>query len=83
MAAQLAAGLATVPGAEVLHPLQANELFIRLPEPVITGLLAEGYQFYRWDGGTLLRLVTAFDTAPEDVAGLIRVAQRYGSTVTA
>ncbi|MCS6815332.1 MAG: beta-eliminating lyase-related protein, partial [Cyanobacteria bacterium] len=79
MATQLAAGLAAVPGAELCHPLQTNELFIRLPETVITGLLAEGFQFYRWDGSTLLRLVTAFNTTAEDVNALIAAAHRYAA----
>lgn len=37
-AARLAAGLAEVPGAEIVHPVEANEIFVALPEAVIAGL---------------------------------------------
>lgn len=49
MAARLADGLGRLPGVEIVYPVQANEIFARLPEPAITGLLADGFAFYRWD----------------------------------
>ncbi len=79
MAARLAQGLDRVPGAALRHPVQANEVFISLPEPVIGGLLADGFQFYRWEGedSTLLRLVTAFNTRAEDVDAFAAAAGRH------
>ncbi|MCL1468774.1 low specificity L-threonine aldolase [Argonema galeatum A003/A1] len=76
MAAKLSAGLTSVPGVKLCHPVEINEIFIHLPEAVIQKLLAEGFQFYRWDGedSTTLRLVTAFNTKEEDVNALIKVA---------
>jgi threonine aldolase len=74
-AARLAAGLAGLPGAELAHPVEANAMFVRLPEPVLTGLEAAGFQFYRWDG-PLIRLVTAFDTDPAHVDAFLATAQR-------
>jgi threonine aldolase len=55
----------------LLHPVEANELFVLLPETAIAGLEADGFRFYRWDAaaGPCIRLVTAFDTAPEAVDG--------------
>lgn len=61
MADRLAAGLAAVPDAAIVFPVEANEVFVRLPEEAIAGLETAGFHFQRWDG-SLLRLVTAFDT---------------------
>ncbi len=79
MAERLADGLAAVPGATFRHPVQANEIFVELPEPVIRGLEAGGFQFYRWpgDGAKLLRLVTAFNTNEADVDAFVDTALRH------
>jgi len=37
-------------GVHLCHPVEANEIFIQLPEAVIEGLVADGFQFYRWEG---------------------------------
>ncbi len=78
MAQQLAAGLGAVPGAHLCHPVEANEVFVTLPEAVILGLQSAGFQFYRWpdDRSNTLRLVAAFDTRAADVQALIEAAQR-------
>ena len=76
MASRLAAGLEAVPGARFAFPVDANELFVHLPVPVIEGLLAAGFAFYRWEPeGDLVRLVTAFDTDPAAVDAFIETAQ--------
>lgn len=81
-ARRLADGLAALPGAELEHPVEANEVFVRLPEAVIDGLAADGVGFLRWGGPTAatLRLVTAFDTDPADVDRLIAGARRHLAT---
>ncbi|HYG85727.1 MAG TPA: low specificity L-threonine aldolase [Azospirillum sp.] len=61
MADRMAAGLAALPGVEVAYPVEANEVFVRLPETAVAALETAGFRFHRWNG-TLLRLVTAFDT---------------------
>ncbi|MEC8165575.1 MAG: beta-eliminating lyase-related protein, partial [Pseudomonadota bacterium] len=77
MAARLAAGLEAIPDVEFASPVEANELFLRLPVAVIKGLLEAGFLFYRWEpDGTLIRMVTAFDTAAADVEAFIEAAQR-------
>lgn len=78
MAQRLAQGLARVPGAALRDPVQANEVFVTLPEPVIEGLEAAGFRFYRWDGATV-RLVTAWNTKAEDVEALVDAATRIGA----
>ena len=79
MAARLAEGLEAVPGARLQHPVEANELFVELPDLVIRGLYADGFQFYRWDNETsvVIRLVTAFDTAPAAVDAFLASARRH------
>jgi threonine aldolase len=81
MAKRLSEGLKSVPGAKLAHPVEANEIFVDLPETAIRGLNADGFQFYRWLGEdkTLLRLVTAHDTKEADVAGFIASAKRHAA----
>lgn len=82
MAAKLAMGLASLPEVNLCHPVEANEIFIQLPEEVIVGLLADGFQFYRWDGkhSTIVRLVTAFNTKEEDVTAFIEAAALHSTS---
>jgi len=84
MARRLADGLATVPGARPRHAVEASEIFISLPEPVIAGLEADGFLFYRWPGNdpTLLRLVTTFNTREADVDALISRAHGHAGVGT-
>lgn len=82
MAARLAEGLVSLPGAMLCYPVEANEVFITLSRPVIEGLLADGFQFYRWDGerSTMIRLVTAFNTKEKDIQAFLDAAQRHSQT---
>ena len=82
MATRLAAGLATLPAIEVVHPVQSNELFCSMPEAVLRALCAEGYEFHRWPvphpgPDPVIRLVTAFCTTTVDVDTLISAASRF------
>jgi threonine aldolase len=74
MAARLGGGLAALPGARLLHPVEGNEVFAELTEPAIERLRAAGFGFYRRGATPVLRLVTAFDTDPAAVEALLRVA---------
>jgi threonine aldolase len=80
MAARLAAGLAALPGVTLLYPVQANELFVAMAEPVIAALEEAGYLFYRWEClcGPAIRLVTAFDTEPGSVDALVDAIFTFG-----
>lgn len=84
LAARLGAGLADLPGATLLHPVQANEVFARLPEALIDGLEAAGFRFYRWaeapgGAGAVVRLVTAFDSDPAAVEAFVATARRLAA----
>jgi threonine aldolase len=72
-AVRLAAGLRSLAGVALRHPVEANELFVEMPEPMIAALEAAGFTFYRWDARSI-RLVTAFDTETESVDEFVRVA---------
>jgi threonine aldolase len=69
--------LTMLPGVTLCHPVEANEVFLQMPEQMIAGLLADGFKFYRWDGedSTTVRLVTAFNTQQEDVTAFLDAAQ--------
>ncbi|HEV2676652.1 MAG TPA: low specificity L-threonine aldolase [Aliidongia sp.] len=80
-ATQLAGGLSVLPGVSLRHPVEANELFVEMPEAMIVGLFAAGGQFYRWQGAasTCVRLVTAWNTAASDVATFVDAASRLAA----
>lgn len=48
MAQRLAEGVRTVDGVEILHPVQANAVFARLPHEV-SERLQKRFRFYFWD----------------------------------
>ncbi len=74
MAGLLADGLA---GFTLSHPAQANIVFVELSMPVIEGLFAEGFRFYRREASAMVRLVCAFNTLEADVEQFIATARRY------
>ena len=80
-ARRLAAGLEHIPGADLIHPVDANEVFVTLPEPVVAGLERDGARFHRWDsdGAPILRLVTAFDTRDDEVERLLGHARAHAA----
>lgn len=49
-AARLAAGLEALPGVALLHPVEANEVFVRAPPDVFAALRAAGFEFHPWPG---------------------------------
>ena len=71
MASRLAAGIRDAPGVEIIHPVEANAVFVVLPADRIHAL-ATKHQFYIWDAPrNVARLMTAWDTTPTDVDLLI------------
>lgn len=53
----------------LLHPVEANELFLRLSDAERIALRQQGFGFHDW-GSNAARIVTAWDTREEDVAAL-------------
>jgi threonine aldolase len=80
-ATRLAEGLATIPGVRLLQPVQANELFVALPEARIAALEAGGAHFYRWievagEPLPVIRLVTSFVTTDREVESFLALASQ-------
>jgi threonine aldolase len=80
MAESLARGLRALPGARVLHPVQANEIFVELPEKAVVGLESAAFKFYRWplhqsERGIAIRLVTSYVTQGAEVEAFLAAAR--------
>ncbi len=65
-AGRLAAGAGP---ARLLHPVEANELFVRVSGAEAAALRAQGFDFYDWAPGEA-RFVTAWDSDPAHVDAL-------------
>ncbi len=52
-----------------MHPVEANELFVRLSPAEREALRAQGFAFYDW-GEDAARFVTAWDTREEHAKAL-------------
>ena len=75
LAAQLGRGLAALPGAHLIAPVQANLVFVAMPEAAIKSLAAAGIRFAR-RAGNVIRLVTRFDGTEAEVDQLIALARQ-------
>ena len=82
VAARIAAGLHDVPGARLLAPVEANEIFLELPSTTMDALEADGFQFYRRSRG-LARFVCRFDTTEAEADTLLATLRRHLAPVAA
>jgi threonine aldolase len=83
MAERLGEGLAGI-GLAPVWPVEANEVFVALPDYLIERLTKAGASFYRWttrsagpeasQGGDIVRLVTSFATTLEEIEQFIAIA---------
>ena len=64
-----AATLAAAAGQRLVHPAEANEVFLRATPAEAAALRAQGFDFYDWAPGEV-RLVTAWDSDAAHVAAL-------------
>jgi len=55
----------------LLHPVEANEVFLKTSAAEREALYAQGFSFYDW-GPHAARLVTAWNSNPDHVAALAR-----------
>jgi threonine aldolase len=77
MARRLAEGLAGVRGVELLHPVEGNEVFCRLPAGLERDLRDQGFRFHPSGppGAGEVRLVCAFDRTEGEVDALVAAAR--------
>ncbi len=76
MAERLADGLSDVAGVEILFPVEANMIFARFPAALVDELHEAGFWFHHWGDADqpMVRLVTAFNTDPDDVDRFVETA---------
>lgn len=69
-----AQALAAAAATRLLHPVEANELFVQLAPGEADRLRAQGFLFYDWGdaGSDQIRLVVSWDTPAEAVERLAR-----------
>ena len=76
MAQLLCQSLREVPEAKVVYPVQANSVFVQLPNKVWNALL-DDYFFYLWDEATdVVRWMCSFDTTEEDIHNLVQALKK-------
>jgi len=75
-AALLTKQLADVDGVKILHPVQANAVFVKMPQKTIDGLRSAGWRFYDFIGSGGVRLMCSWDTTEQDVASLVADVRR-------
>jgi threonine aldolase len=65
-AARLARQIEGLPGVDVMFPVQANAVFVRMAEHHLAALRERGWRFYTFIGGGA-RFMFAWDAQPERV----------------
>lgn len=80
MACTLAEGLGRLNGASLLQAVDANEVFVALPEACVAALEQQGFGFYRWPlsavpNGVAIRLVTTYATPRAQVDEFLAAAR--------
>lgn len=72
-AASVATAMATLEGVEVVRPVEANVIFVRLRPGIVQAMRDAGIEFFDWPlfGPDVYRIVAGFQTAPEDLELLI------------
>lgn len=75
-ASRLSEGLAGIDGAELIHPVEGNLVFVRLPEGVTDRLRDAGAGFYRLGHDRVYRFVCSWATTDEDIDALLAAAGR-------
>jgi threonine aldolase len=72
MARRLHVLLADVPGLKAARPPQVNSIFVHFPPGAADAVRARGWRFYDFIAGAGSRLMTAWDTQPEDLEAFAR-----------
>ncbi len=77
-ARQLGNGLSKLRMVEICYPVEANALFVRFPEQMIKGLIADGFLFHRWPGQQgMVRLMCPYTLSEQDIDLFLESARRH------
>ncbi|MBW6512598.1 MAG: low specificity L-threonine aldolase [Desulfuromonadaceae bacterium] len=71
MARKLAEQLHRCSEIEVVHPVEANAVFVRMPQTLLTGLSVRGWKFYTFIGSGEARLMCSWQTTEADIADFV------------
>lgn len=63
----LATELLSVAGVQLVHPVQANAVFVQLPEALIAALRAAGWHFYTFIGSGHARFMCSWQSCEEEI----------------
>jgi threonine aldolase len=72
-----AAVIAGAAGARLIHPAEANEVFLRVTPAEAAALRAQGFDFYDWGPGEA-RLVVSWDQREADIRPLAEAIRALG-----
>lgn len=75
-AQRLAIGIHSTPGARLIAPVEANELFVEMSANALDHLARDGVLYYR-RGPRLARFVCRWDTTEDEVDQLLTVIARH------
>jgi len=71
--AQMLAGqLQAIPQVELMFPVQANAVFVSMPQPLIEALHGLGWHFYSFIGAGGARLMCSWATEESDIEAFVR-----------
>lgn len=79
MARELAAELGTIQDVKIVHPVEANAVFIRMPQIWLDRLKADGWHFYTFIGTGEARLMCSWQTTPADIKELVAAVLRVST----
>jgi len=71
MARNLAERLRRDANSEVVFPVEANAVFVRLSESVVRGLQGRGWHFYKFIEPDVYRLMCSWATTTADIDNLV------------
>ena len=71
MARRLAEGVGNLSGTRLLAPVEANGVFVDVPEPAIAAVRAKGWRFYNFVGATGVRFMCSWDTTAASVDAFV------------
>ena len=81
MADLLAERLKQIPEVEIVQPVEANGLFVRLPADSIEKIQNDFF-FYVWDAeSSIVRFMLSFDSTESDVDAFVQSIKRHVTTI--